>query len=50
MALVALRGLLPNLSGLIREHAVFFIDNDRSPLGNMPLCNYMRRRGNRHAC
>jgi len=35
MALVALRGLLPNLSGLIRDHAAFFVANPELPLREM---------------
>jgi hypothetical protein len=30
--LLALRGLLPSLSGLIRDHAAFFVDNPTLPL------------------
>jgi hypothetical protein len=37
MALVALRGLLPSLSGLIREHAAFYVENPTTPLGAMPF-------------
>jgi len=37
MALVALRGLLPSLSGLIREHAAFFAGNPTLPLSAMPF-------------
>jgi hypothetical protein len=37
MALVALNGLLPNLSGLIREHAAFFVGNPELPLSDMPF-------------
>jgi hypothetical protein len=37
MALVALRGLLPNLSGLIREHAAFFVSNSSLSLSAMPF-------------
>jgi len=37
MALVALKGLLPNLSGLIREHAAFFVANPELPLSGMPF-------------
>jgi hypothetical protein len=37
MALVALRGLLPSLSGMIREHAAFFVDNSGLPLSAMPF-------------
>ena len=37
MALVALRGLLPSLSGLIREHAAFFVSNPTLPLSAMPF-------------
>jgi hypothetical protein len=29
--------LLPNLSGLIREHAAFFIANRTTPLSAMPF-------------
>ncbi|SHH62785.1 hypothetical protein [Bradyrhizobium erythrophlei] len=37
MALVALKGLLPNLSGLIRNHAAFFVANPEWPLSAMPF-------------
>jgi hypothetical protein len=37
MALVALRGVLPGLSGLIREHAAFFAGNPTLPLSAMPF-------------
>jgi hypothetical protein len=37
MALVALRGSLPNLSGLIRDHAAFFVSNPTLPLSAMPF-------------
>jgi hypothetical protein len=37
VALVSLRGLLPGLSGLIREHAAFFVDNPTLPLSAMPF-------------
>jgi hypothetical protein len=37
MALAALKGLLPNLSGLIREHAAFFVANPELPLSGMPF-------------
>jgi hypothetical protein len=37
MGLVALRGLLPSLSGLIGEHAAFFVANPEATLGNMPF-------------
>jgi hypothetical protein len=37
MALVALRGLLPNLSGLIRDHAALFVSNPTLPLSAMPF-------------
>jgi hypothetical protein len=37
MALVALRGLLPSLSGLIREHAALFVSNPTLPLSAMPF-------------
>jgi hypothetical protein len=37
MGLVALRGLLPDLSGLIREHAAFFVSNPERPLSAMPF-------------
>ena len=37
MALVALRGLLPGLSGLICEHAAFYVDNPTTPLRLMPF-------------
>jgi hypothetical protein len=35
MALIALRGLLPSLSGLIRDHAAFFVSNPTLPLSAM---------------
>ena len=35
MALVALRGLLPGLSGMIRDHAAFFVSNPSLPLSAM---------------
>jgi len=37
MAMVALRGLLPDLTGMIRDHAVFFTDNPTAPLSSMPF-------------
>jgi hypothetical protein len=37
MALIALRGLRPHLSGLIRDHAAFFVENPNLPLREMPL-------------
>jgi hypothetical protein len=37
MGLVALRGLLPSLSGLIREHAALFVSNPTLPLSAMPF-------------
>jgi hypothetical protein len=37
MALVALRGVLPGLSGLIREHAALFVSNPTLPLSAMPF-------------
>jgi hypothetical protein len=37
MALVALRGLLPSLSGMIREHAAFFVDNPGLALRGTPF-------------
>jgi hypothetical protein len=37
MALVALHGLLPGLSGLIREHAAFYVGNSALPLSDMPF-------------
>jgi hypothetical protein len=37
MALVALCGVLPGLSGLIREHAAFFVSNPTLPLSAMPF-------------
>jgi hypothetical protein len=36
-ALVALRGLLPGLSGLIREHAALLVNNPTLPLSAMPF-------------
>jgi hypothetical protein len=37
MALVALRGLLPDLSGMIRDHAALFVSNPTLPLSAMPF-------------
>lgn len=37
MGLIALRGLLPSLSGLIREHAAFYVSNPTLPLSAMPF-------------
>jgi len=37
MALVALRALLPSLSGLIRDHAAFFVANPGLPFSGMPF-------------
>jgi hypothetical protein len=37
VALVSLRGLLPGLSGLIREHAALMVDNPTLPLSAMPF-------------
>jgi hypothetical protein len=37
MALVALRGLLPDLSGPIPEHAAFMVNNPTLPLSAMPF-------------
>jgi hypothetical protein len=37
IAAAALEALLPNLSGLIREHAAFFIANRTTPLSAMPF-------------
>ena len=37
MALVVLQGLLPNLSGLIKTHAAFFVGNPDLPLSEMPF-------------
>jgi hypothetical protein len=37
MALVALRGLLPGLSGLIRDHAALFVNNPTLPLSAVPF-------------
>jgi hypothetical protein len=37
MALVALKGLLPNLSGLIRDHVAFYVANPELPLFGMPF-------------
>jgi hypothetical protein len=37
MALVALRGLLPSLSGMLRDHAAFFVSNPALPLSAMPF-------------
>jgi hypothetical protein len=37
MALVGLQGLVPNLSGPIREHAAFFVSNPALPLSAMPF-------------
>jgi hypothetical protein len=37
IAAAALEALVPNLSGLIREHAAFFIANRTTPLSAMPF-------------
>jgi hypothetical protein len=37
MALVVLQGLLPNLSGLIKTHAAFFVSNPDLRLSEMPF-------------
>jgi hypothetical protein len=37
IALVVARGLVPSLSGLIREHAAFFVANPALPLSGMPF-------------
>jgi hypothetical protein len=37
IAAAALEALLPNLSGLIREHAAFFVSNRTMPLSAMPF-------------
>jgi hypothetical protein len=37
MAFAALRGLLPGLSGLIREHAALLVNNPTLPLSDMPF-------------
>jgi hypothetical protein len=37
VALVSLRGLLPGLSGLIREHAALLVNNPTLPLSTMPF-------------
>ena len=37
VALVSLRGLLPGLSGFIRDDAAFFVDNPTLPLSAMPF-------------
>jgi hypothetical protein len=37
LALVALTPLIPDLSGLIRDHAALFVANPTLPLGNMPF-------------
>jgi hypothetical protein len=37
MALIALRGLLPDLSDLIRDHATLFVSNPELPLSAMPF-------------
>jgi hypothetical protein len=37
MGLIALRGLLPNLSGMIRDHAALFVSNPTLPLSAMPF-------------
>jgi hypothetical protein len=37
VATVSLRGLLPGLSGLIREHTAFLVDNPMLPLSAMPF-------------
>ena len=37
MALIAMGGLLPNLSGLIRDHGAFFVSNPDLPLSDQPF-------------
>jgi hypothetical protein len=37
VALISLRGLLPDLSGLIQEHAALMINNPTLPLSEMPF-------------
>jgi hypothetical protein len=37
IALFVAWGLVPSLSGLIREHAAFFVDNASLPLSAMPF-------------
>jgi hypothetical protein len=37
MAQVALQELVPNLSGLIRDHAAVFVSNPKLPLAAMPF-------------
>jgi hypothetical protein len=37
VAFIALRGLLPSLSGLIREHTAFLVENPTLPLSEMPF-------------
>jgi len=37
MALVALQGLLPSLSGMIRDNAAFFVSSPTLPLSGMPF-------------
>jgi hypothetical protein len=39
IALVVARGLVPILSGLIREHAAFFVANPELPLSAMPFAS-----------
>jgi hypothetical protein len=39
IALVVARGLVPSLSGLIREHAAFFVANPELPLSAMPFAS-----------
>jgi hypothetical protein len=39
MALIALQGLVPSLSGLIRDHAAFFVNSPRLPLAGMPFAS-----------
>jgi hypothetical protein len=37
MGLLALKGLRPNLSGLVGEHVAFFAANPERPLREMPF-------------
>ncbi|MHC2241207.1 hypothetical protein [Bradyrhizobium elkanii] len=36
VAFIAIEALLPNLSGLIRDHAAFFVSNPYNPMSDMP--------------
>ena len=40
MVLGSLRGLLPDLSGLIGEHAALMVNNPTLPLSEMPFARF----------